>query len=124
MAEPRVSTQARNVAADLGLTRARVGTNTARVAGPVSGRRFEQALRRAESLTDSNNHTEALKTFTDLFGYEDLSNNLSDIMREHQQARSLSAALYNRREMIRMELNDRIRRDYGLGILNRVYRAL
>lgn len=88
------------------------------------GRGLDRAVRKAERLTDENYHTEALKAFTDYFGYNDLSNHLTGISREHRAAGSLTAVLLNRRNLIMDELFSRVRRDYGVPVLNKVYRGL
>lgn len=125
MAEPRV---ARTVVNPNGVTpeleRAFQGASAAMRPAPVDLSGLNRAIRRAERQTDENYHTEALKTMTDFFHYEDLSDELAEIAREHGNAGSLGPDLFDRRNRAMDELFDRVRRDYGQSVLNRVYRGL
>ena len=91
---------------------------------PVDLGGLNRAVSRAARQTDENYHTEALRTMTNFFGYEDLSDELSEIAREHGRAGSLGPDLYDRRNRAMDELFERVRREHGQAVLNRVYRGL
>lgn len=85
---------------------------------------LNRALGRARHLTDINNHTLARRTFSRLFGYDDLTDEYGAILREQNRAGHLTQELAERRERAEEEMFRRIRMQYGDDVVRRIYRAL
>ncbi len=126
MAEPRVT---RTVVNPNGITpalqrAARRASASMRSDTVDLGGGLTRTLRRVERLTDENYHGEALRTVSNHFHYDDLTEEFVNINRAHFQARGLTQELYERRMRAMNDLFSRIRRDYGDQVYNRVHRAL
>lgn len=98
--------------------------NRARGMNTVNERSFGRAVRKWAQMTDENRHGEVRQSIAKYFKYEDLENEYKEINKEHNRAGYLSRELYDRRFANDDKLYKRIRKEYGEGVLNRVYSGL
>lgn len=90
----------------------------------LSMRSFTQAMSRVGAMTESNDHTGALRAVARYFKYNDLTERLEAVSREHIREGSMSWDNLQRRNQINDELLERIGREYGEDVRRRVYRNL
>ena len=90
----------------------------------IDNAKLNRAIGRAASMTDSNYHQEARRVLSRAFGYDDLTAEYGDIIREHERAGYLTQPLSERVDQADNEMFRRIRMQYGADILRRVYRGL
>ena len=79
---------------------------------------FELLCSNIRKLTESNNHTEALKLACSALKYEDLAFVMSEVERLHIKNNSISSELLSIRENIRKRLLINVYSDYCLSIYN------
>lgn len=90
----------------------------------IDNAKLNRAIGRAAHYTDINYHQGARRVLSRAFGYDDLTNEYSSIMREHERAGHLTSDLNDRVNEADKELFRRIRMQHGDGVLRRVYRGL
>ena len=102
----------------------RASGNTPGQKATLSNRALNRAVADAAEMTDWNNHSGAIRTFTTHFKYNDLTSRLDRIIKEHNRLGHLPAELYDERYEILQEMLNRVRNEYGENVLRKVNSAL
>ena len=90
----------------------------------IDNNKLNRAIRTAARMTDWNDHTGARRTYSKLFGYDDLTARYDELSRLHMEAGHLTSDLRDVRDAIDETMYGRIRRDYGEDMLRRIERGL
>lgn len=79
----------------------------------LDSRKFRSAVSRAQRQTDNNDHGGASVTMAKAFGYNDIADKLNKVNKEHAKVGYLRNDLFERRNKLESELEERIEKNYG-----------